>query len=467
VKAVILAAGSGSRFVKQGITIPKTLIKLGGLPLLERVVKTAAKAGIKDFIIVAGDHLETIKEHLTSHFDSLNIEWVHNPKWQSGNGSSLLAAKPFLNKQEHFLVLMSDHLFLAKTLSKLIQTSEKENQSLMAIDQKKQAVSDISDATKVKLNEKHIRDVGKTLESYEGIDIGAGVCTLDIMDELSSQISENGGTCTHGEGMKRLAQKGKLLYFDIGKDTWEDVDDTSAYKAAEKVLYQSLRKETDGFLSRVLERRISLTVTRFLANTSLKPNVITFFNTGLGILSGFLFASPNHKFQMAGAIAFWFSSCLDGCDGELARLKFMESRFGGWLDLLSDNLIHVIVFSGIGAGLYRNNGDPLWLILGGTASLGVVLSTGWVSLKTLKGKKESGTLYTSVVDQTKINPMDKGTKLMVRLADQMSRRDFIFWLMFITFLGWHGYFLWLAAIGSILYFLVLVMIQWRMDKNHA
>lgn len=460
-KTVILAAGNGTRFKDQGIETPKPLVLLGGLTLLERTIRTVAKAGGDKFVIVAGDYIQQIKQTLEPRLKDLNVEWVHNTDWENGNGTSLLAAQPLLEKEDRFLVLMCDHLIFAPTIKKLIDFSQTENHSVMAIDKKRNAVYDELDATKVRLNNNLISEVHKQLDPFDGIDIGASVCTPDIFQELIDFQIKHHGACSHSGGMIGLANKNKLVAFDIGADLWEDADETESFKAAEKILFQSLRKETDGFLSRHLERYLSLSVTKVLVHYPIKPNHMTLLMIVLGFMAAYLFASPNHIANIWGALLFWSTSFLDGCDGEIARIKFLESRLGGWLDLWSDNLIHMMVFGGIGIGIYRITHHNIWIYLGLIAMLGVLLSVSWVSLKIIQQNKKNGPLFTSVVN----NASEGSKNIISKFADALSRRDFIFWLIFITILGWQKYFLWMAAIGSIIYFATLILLDLMTNKN--
>lgn len=467
-KSVILAAGSGSRFKNQGVSLPKPLIRLGGLTLLERTVFSAAKAGVTEFVIVSGDYLDQIRDALRSRFKDLKVQWVHNKDWEAGNGTTLLAARPYLEMEDRFLVLMCDHLLFFNTLAGLIGSPSNGKSCTMAVDRKTGLLADVSDATKVRLTDGRITEIGKNLDPFDGVDIGAAVCTPQVFQELADVRSTNGGRCFHTDAMKMLARKGLLRFHDIKSDVWEDVDDIQALGSAKKVLYGSLRKPTDGFLSRHLERYLSLSITRLLADTPVKPNHVTFFIVMLGALAATLFTQPSYWYQVSAALVFWFSSFLDGCDGELARLKFMETRLGGWLDLWSDNLVHIMVFGGIGVGLFRNTGDIQWIYLGIIAMVGVLLSVSWVSWKTLRKRKErGGPLFVSVADESSAEHAGKSTGRLVRIANALSRRDFIFFLIFLTMLGWQPVFLWMAAVGSILYFLTLVFIEWKIKHSNA
>jgi phosphatidylglycerophosphate synthase len=205
-------------------------------------------------------------------------------------------------------------------------------------------------------------------------------------------------------------------------------------------------------MSKHLERRLSGWVTQGLVHTPITPNQITLGIGLLGIAAAWLFAQPGYWMKVAGALVFWCASFLDGCDGEIARLKFMESRLGGWLDLWMDNLVHMAVFTGIGVGIWRETQNVKWLWLGGAAALGVLLSVGWVSWSSVRKKKREGPLFTSVSGQS-----DR----LSRLADALSRRDFIFGTIFLALLDWLPGFLWAAALGSHLYWMILAAIAWR------
>ncbi len=450
-KAIILAAGNGERFRKVGIQTPKPLLRLGGLSLLERTVRTAVKAGASEVLIVVGSEAETIQSALAPRLSGLNIRWIINDQWRSGNGTSVLAAAPFLNR-EPALILMADHLVFAPTLRRLWEAAARIDTSVMAVDFKLSLLSDPDDATKVQVDLDHITAVDKALSHFNAYDTGMSVCTAVYFDRLAEIARRQKGICSHSDGMRSLAASRLLMAWDIGSDRWEDVDTPAAYKAAETILMNSLRKSTDGFMSKHLERRLSGWVTQRLIHTPVTPNQMTLLVVAIGLGAACLFSQPGYWAKVAGALVFWCASFLDGCDGEIARLKFMESRLGGWLDLWADNVVHMAVFAGLGIGLWRDTQSVHWLWLGFIAALGVLMSVGFVSWNTLRKKKEGGPLFTSVSNRT-----DR----LSRLADALSRRDFIFGTIFLAFLEWLPEFLWAAAIGSHAYWIVLIAVAMR------
>jgi phosphatidylglycerophosphate synthase len=152
--------------------------------------------------------------------------------------------------------------------------------------------------------------------------------------------------------------------------------------------------------------------------------------------------------QTAGALCFLLHSIVDGCDGELARLRFQESRFGGLLDFWGDNLVHFAVYSAIAVGWSRSIGQPWPLWVGAAAILGNLFSAAFVYSQTMaKTQPQDGPLFTNV---------SRRSSRMSRVADELARRDFIYLVLILSAFGKAHWFLVMAAVGAPIYFLVLV-----------
>src|SRR3989344_1782128 len=143
-------------------------------------------------------------------------------------------------------------------------------------------------------------------------------------------------------------------------------------------------KETDGFMARHFDRKVSGAISRLLLKTPVTPNQITIAVTLVGVVSGVCLAQPGYGPKVWGAFLFLLTSILDGCDGEVARARKMTSRLGGWLDLWGDNIVHVAVFYSLGMGLYKDTWNALHLYLGQTAALGTIISASIASYQTYR-----------------------------------------------------------------------------------
>ncbi|MBL6934808.1 MAG: CDP-alcohol phosphatidyltransferase family protein [Alphaproteobacteria bacterium] len=218
-------------------------------------------------------------------------------------------------------------------------------------------------------------------------------------------------------------------------------------------LLGGLVKETDGVMARLVSRPISLAITRRIAATRVSANAMTIISILVGLLGAPFFLSSQPALQVTGALLFLAHSILDGCDGELARLRMKESRLGGILDYWGDNLVHVAVFAcmGVGWSLESESIWPLWA--GFAAVLGTLASAGFVFWRTMRHKESSGPLFTSVAQ----GPGGGFSQV----ADALARRDFIYLVVLLSAFGKAAWFLALTAVGAPVFFIFLLVIAYR------
>lgn len=224
-------------------------------------------------------------------------------------------------------------------------------------------------------------------------------------------------------------------------------------RVAERRLLRSLVKDTDGFMARHVERPISLQIVRRLAATAITPNQITMVSVAIGLFGAPFFLSALWPWQTVGALLFLAHSILDGCDGELARLRFQESRWGGVLDFWGDNVVHIVTFACMATGWSLSAAANWPLLLGAAAVLGNLGSAAFVHWQLMRVKDDSGPLFTSVSTAP--------DRRLARLLDAASRRDFIYLVLILAVLGKSNWFLLLASLGAPIFFLFLVFLAIR------
>jgi|SRR5215471_5301873 len=114
-----------------------------------------------------------------------------------------------------------------------------------------------------------------------------------------------------------------------------------------------MSKPQDGFVSRFLNRPISSRITRLLVTFPIHPSAFTASIFVLPVAAGVFLLRGDYLSVLLGAVIFQVFSILDGCDGEIARAKNLESKFGERLDNVCDFLGSLIFVLALGIGLNR------------------------------------------------------------------------------------------------------------------
>ncbi|HET9991881.1 MAG TPA: CDP-alcohol phosphatidyltransferase family protein [Kofleriaceae bacterium] len=112
-------------------------------------------------------------------------------------------------------------------------------------------------------------------------------------------------------------------------------------RTAHRVLYQILVKPQDNAITRYLYRPVSFPLTRLLVWTPITPNQISYAVAVLVAIGCWFTAYASHGMALLGTAIVLLASYVDCCDGEVARVKLLSSRFGAWIDTVVDELTSV------------------------------------------------------------------------------------------------------------------------------
>ncbi|HSR49371.1 MAG TPA: CDP-alcohol phosphatidyltransferase family protein [Acidobacteriota bacterium] len=224
----------------------------------------------------------------------------------------------------------------------------------------------------------------------------------------------------------------------IGRHYWHRISSAQDTRPAQRKVLLATMKATDGIYART-NRRVSLLISRLLLPTPVTPNMVTVGTFFGSLAAGVLYAFGTYPAMLAGGFLAWFSSMLDGVDGELARAKFQQSDFGCWLEMVCDYLFYVFLFTGMGIGLYRSTGDIWWLGIGVESVAAVVLAFWVVALQRRRYGEEGedvgeyGTAFQKRVEaEQDRSPMAFLARKLTFLATRAAMPYYIF---FFTLLG--------------------------------
>ena len=229
-KAVILAAGCGSRIRSLTTGNPKCLMDIGGRPIIEWIFSALRAAGIVEVVMVIGYKGRTLRRTLGSGSRyGLRLRYVHNPRWTEPNGVSLRAAARALRRHDTFLVLMSDHLMPASIIKRVARA--RLSGCVLAVDTRTSRIFDLSDATKVRLTGGVPVAIGKRLRKYNAVD--CGLFRFDHRVFAALEVAIRGGSKSLTEAVKILIADGDLDVLPVDDDvSWIDVDTPKAYRQA-------------------------------------------------------------------------------------------------------------------------------------------------------------------------------------------------------------------------------------------
>jgi len=233
--------------------------------------------------------------------------------------------------------------------------------------------STIEDATKVYCENDYVKQIGKSLKNFNATDTGMFLFTPAIFDALEQSVKN--GHFSLSAGNQILIEQGKLVALDVTGSFWIDVDNESDLRKAKQSLIQQLFKPTDGPISRNINRRLSTKISAYLAQYDVSPNLITFVSFILAVLSGIFFFFGGYQNILLGGIMAQLSSILDGCDGEIARLKFKGSDFGKWLDRVLDRYADGFIILGMAHALWLSTKNEYIWLLGFLALVGTSLNS--------------------------------------------------------------------------------------------
>jgi phosphatidylglycerophosphate synthase len=378
-----------------------------GLPAVRRLVLLARRAGIGAVHIVSNQ--EAIFAVVSDLVSRDLFHTVHDPKELEA-----VVGNMQFRKGGRVLVMRADHVIDGKSLSAFAQASDRVGIHALKSDGRACA------------------------EAIYTVDADA---LLPVLRVAWAPFESDPGILDRAEQVEACPGLPAI----VGGD--DERAGTAEDRLAEAL--PSATANRDGFMARHVDRHFSRLISRRLACTSVTPNVITLFNTAIGLTAAFLLFRGGYWSQLIGTIFFLLCVVVDGVDGEVARLKLQETAFGHHLDIVTDNIVHVAIFVGLAIGLYRETGngiyiDLLWLLLGG-----FILCAASVYRVSGAGRGRAGS---TVVD---------------RLTGLLANRDFAYLLVALAILGRLNWFLIGAAAGSYLFAAAVLAFDLRRRKLSA
>lgn len=397
------------------------LTPVGGLPLFLRTVLTLQRAGIANIVVVSGAEEDSLKRLLMQDSRCVAIvRWMPMREFPLEDARTWEVAAQ--NIQGACLVIGWRTVFSRSLIEQLRQHVEV------------RGGQDVVVATYV--GGKHNADSTEIMVVPAGLLSGAGWRAVSARHRTPLHL------------IKAQAEaEGRLQRIPISMDSsqWcQTLCLSAAVEEAEQRLLQGPKGAYDGVIDTYFNRKVANRLTRLFVKAGWSPNAITSLSILIGLLSAVLFAQGAYVTGVVGALLFQVSAIVDCCDGDVARLTFQESRFGERLDLIGDNVVHMAIFGALGWAGYTHGGG-VFLVLGLLAIIGNGLSLWFVTQVKARNTRQGGE-----------SPARAARSEFI--VKHMASRDFSILVLFFAFVNLLDVFLWLAAIGSNLFWMMTAWI---------
>jgi phosphatidylglycerophosphate synthase len=381
------------------------LTQLGGLSLLKRAVLTLQKAGITTCYVCLEPDREDLQRELQ------NDERVHSRVvWLGTNPRAIPTTEP----ESTHLMFTVDTVFrhpLIVELSRQVVPG---------------TTVTVTDASRV-----------------PALALMPAVRVPEVLTELAQgKALHNTTALADSDQLQLPAARGHFVRRLLSPTSLSQI---------EHELLLSLENPRDGYVDTYCNRKLSRVITRWLVCSPLSPNQITVLSCLVGLLGALCFFPGGYWGPLLGALLLQFSVVLDCCDGEVARVKFMESPLGDWLDIVCDTVVHLAIFLGIGIAVWRDGTTSHALPLAGLLALGGFLA---FPLVTLAEKTEAAGDRRGGWEDA----------LIKRLLASLTTRDFSVVILASALLGQLSWFLWGAAIGAHIFWLTLAWLLFRAGR---
>ena len=396
----------------------RTRLRFGGLSLLDRGIRTMARAGCERVLVVVPEGSRTRISRLPRKLD-IDVEivrWGTDPSMTCIPGEDyLLLAGDFTHHHTSLTQLVTDGL---RGLDLVVQVGEDDLQS--------------APLHQVSRQDTVVRFLPSAAPGQSDVSTGAFLCSASISPfELATAGTDlNTFLSVRSAGRRNDTRPTALPLL------WRRVVDRASGRAARDMLFSQVTKSTSGPVSRHINAKMSIPTSKLLIETGVSPHMVTVLlvlTTGLS--SAFLISMPDDYLCLAMAGILWqLAAVFDRCDGEIARVKLAESKFGAWFDTVTDNIAYLSAYVGFLFAVARLYED-WYFSLAISAVAAMLLTLGIMYAYAIK--TGSGSLQRYLVGFARHVPdSDKGRiyRWMERYSF-VAKRDFFSFVFFVLCLS--------------------------------
>lgn len=378
-----------------------SFLSVANVVQLKRILINAERAGITHFTLVCED---------SNKFSILEL--IKDKRIQSRIDLVTENSKPDSYVAEEYIVIQSNLLAYSTSIKSFIDISKVKNTSTVLCDDKERY----------------------GLLKVSKVDAEKIINGRDLRYWIKQQSEKSVDYVTVEEG----------YYINLSEDK-------KSLKQAEDLIFSNVGKTATGWIARNINGRISLPISRQLVKTSLTPNMVSLLINMFGVLCGPFYAMGH---PVLGAMFMQIATILDRCDGEVARVKLMETKKGQWVDTISDQFTVLSFYIGLPIGFYYHGTQDTWILAIGAINILLYIFFLIWSFYFLVNYTNSGSLVAyfevdKIVDEKNTSILRKFAALL-RPAGRRNVYSLGFFIMAV--ISGYGLVFLFATIGIILFF---------------
>lgn len=347
---IVIAAGYGTRLKPYTDSMPKSLVELEhGVAVIDYIMKLMAESGIGEVYIATREEL---REVFASRVPSNKIVVV-DVTLNDGNLWTLYQAIEKLREMEivdDIIVTMSDHVYEAGILKSLIRAAGREGDKVLLCLDRSVRGEEAIEGLKVVVDGSAVVLTGKDIPPLSGVDTGLFYIPKTLFEEIRRVVEIYGRRASLSNFVNVLAEKKLVGFVDVTGLRWIDIDTVEDLAKARRIYWDIVRrnlvKDSDGVVSKYINRRISTRISTYLYRNGIyiEPSIITVLVFIIGMAGA---AAVYLGIYVLGGILALTSSILDGVDGEIARLFNRQTEFGAILDTTLDRIVDTLLITGV------------------------------------------------------------------------------------------------------------------------
>lgn len=235
-KALLLLAGCGSRLCKYTENTPKTLLNVGGKPILQHIMDRVITNNITDFVIVVGFQKEKIVSFLKSNYPNIKFKFIENESYARTNTLySMWLARDEL--KEDFLYFHGDLIFNKDIVKNLLDTKHKNG---AVVEPHKESMEVYGFDNIITKMSKKKDSIGKALGIYRF----SSDATERLFEEAGKIIDKGNLMAFQSEAMNHTLVYHRMDLVSTNGLSWIEVDEEEDLLEAERVLKKILIEES-------------------------------------------------------------------------------------------------------------------------------------------------------------------------------------------------------------------------------